>query len=811
MSKTGLWPHQERVFDLVTSGRNVILHAPTGSGKTRAALYPFLAAADPMHELHGNLPNKCIYSVPMRVLAKQFVEEYSETVRGYTRQYGFDLKVAIQTGDRSTDPLLASDLIFATIDQTLSSLLLAPYGLRRGQANMNAAAVTASYLVFDEFHLYDPISTLPTTLHMLSMLKGITPFVLMTATFSATLLDGLAKLLDAVVLPRTDDEHEAMRTLESQQKTRRYHVAGNPLSAGPVLDAHDGRSLVICNTVDRARRMHAALAHATAGTDVEVILLHSRFLREDRDRIEDDVRQRFGKGASKEGSVIVVSTQAIEVGLDITCTQLHTELAPANAILQRAGRCARYPGEAGDVTIYPRVLDDDGAGVVELVESVAPYMKQEDEFSRTLAAFQDREGCTLDFLQEQEIVSYVHGQRDQQMLDHLRADSFGYRQRMWAVMRGDSPEDKGNLIRDIKQQLVTIHADPDTLSDAPFDAPAFGLHPGTLQKYAAQWLERCNNAPDDEGIDWAIKWLKVSTDNDEDAAQGNRVHYTWEPVYDDPRVIWGAPLVVVHPRLATYSERLGFLPDQGGSWQTPLPPHAERPEREPFTYRLETYERHIELVYEAAFDPVQGFWREMEWLAGRLERRYGWATGSLRRAAELAVLLHDVGKLSVAWQRWVREYQVKIDMPVEPGRAYAHTELNGDHHRAIERAMRRRPWHAVEGAIAVTPALREEFGVEHPLMRAAFSAIARHHAPISKDNLSFRLIDDAMRHIQAAAPELGSAEILGIDVEIPSDAGAIDLIADPEFHAPAFLAYEVLVRVLRRADQLGTSLGTGGR
>jgi len=806
MNEATLWPHQERVFDLVTSGKNVIVHAPTGSGKTRAALYPFLTAADPISDLHNSLPRKCIYSVPMRVLANQFVEEYSETVRAYRLRYGFELDVAIQTGDRTTDPWLASDLIFATIDQTLSSFLLAPYGLRRGQANMNAAAVAASLLVFDEFHLYDPISTLPTTLHMLRMLRGVTPFVLMTATFSSALLDGLAGLLDAVVLPCTDEEREAMRTLKSQQKTRRFHVAGEPLTADRVLDAHDRRSLVICNTVDRARKMHAALLEAAAGTDTEVILLHSRFLREDRDRIEGDVRRRFGKGGSHEGSVIVVSTQAIEVGLDITCTQLHTELAPANAILQRAGRCARYAGEIGDVSIYPWVFDEDATGVLELVKSVAPYMQQEDEFNRTLTAFLERDGETLDFLQEQEIISCVHGPRDQRMLDHLRADSFGYRRRMYAVMRGDAPEDRGNLIRDIKQQQVTIHADPDVLLGAPFDVSTFGLHPGSLQKYAAQWLRRYHAAADEDDIEWAIKWLKASTD--EGAEQGNRVTFTWETVYDDPGVIWGAPLVVVNPRLATYTKQLGFLPDEGGTWEVSPPALTERLGRDPFTYRLETYERHIELVYEAAFDPVNGFWCELEWLAGRLERRYGWTAGSLRHAAELAVLLHDVGKLSVAWQGWVREYQKQIGAPVEPNQAYAHTELTEERHRLVEQAMRRRPWHAVEGAIAVVPTLKREFGVEHPLMRAVFSAIARHHAPASKDNLSFRLIDGALNHIQAAAPGPISVEVWGLGDDIPSNAGAVDLIADPEHHAAAFWAYEVLVRALRRADQLGTSRGS---
>ncbi len=39
--KTKPWPYQQRVSDLVMAGKNVILQAPTGAGKTRAALEPF--------------------------------------------------------------------------------------------------------------------------------------------------------------------------------------------------------------------------------------------------------------------------------------------------------------------------------------------------------------------------------------------------------------------------------------------------------------------------------------------------------------------------------------------------------------------------------------------------------------------------------------------------------------------------------------------------------------------------------------------------------------------------------------------------
>ncbi len=805
MSNADLWPHQQYVFDLLSAGENIILQAPTGSGKTRAALYPFLVAQDYQSGLHNRFPHKCIYSVPMRVLAKQFRIEYEKAVLRYNRRYGLNISIAIQTGDQPRDPLLASDLVFATIDQTLSSFLLAPYSLSRGKANLNAAAVIGSYLVFDEFHLYDPISTLPTTLHMLKMLQGITPFILMTATFSTDMLGALAELLGARVVPNTDAERDELRTLKSQQKTRRYHMIADPaqsLSARSVFEVHEKRSLVICNTVDRARQIHQELVTATRNTDTDVMLLHSRFLREDRDQIEDSIREAFGKGDPRDSSLIVVSTQAIEVGVDITCTRLHTELAPANAILQRAGRCARYPGDEGDVFVYQYVAGDNPDETVDLIENVMPYKDQQAEFIRTLEEFRARDGDTLDFTQEQEVITAVHGSRDRQIIDELRITDHAHRRRMFSVMRGDDRQDAPNLIRDIWQQQVTIHENPNVLLEAPFDIPSFGLHPGTLQKYVKLWLEQYR---EDETIPWAVKWLKE--DLDPDAEQANRRIYHWIEVHENTKEVWGASLIVVHPRLATYHPQLGFLPDQGGTWQASIPARQDRSSHETYTYRLETYERHIDLVWEAAFDSYDGVWREMEWAARQLEQRFGWPPGSVRRAAELAILLHDVGKLNVKWQHWVHDYQERIGSPVETGQVYAHTDLRDEGHREIEKHMPKRPWHAVEGAIAILPILVSEFGNQHPLVDAVFSAIARHHSTNSDSNRAFRLVSDAPNHAQLSI--LGNAfTLLGLDQEVPADAGAKDFIPEPQHKSEAFLAYLLLVRVLRRADQIGTAEGS---
>lgn len=797
-----LWPHQERVFELISEDRNVILQAPTGSGKTRAALYPFLRSLDIYDSTNRiSLPKKCIYSVPMRVLAKQFYSEHQEIITRYNLRFGLDIKHAIQTGEQPDDPRLEANLIFATIDQTLSSFLLAPYSLPRRHANLNAAAVMASYLVFDEFHLYDPDSMLPTTLHMLRMLKGITPFILMTATFSANMLDDLADLLDAEVVPGSASEREQLQNLESQQKTRRYFVADEPLSAEAVLNKHIGRSLVICNTVDRARELFEDL-NKSKHSDTEILLLHSRFLPEDRGDTEDTIREVFGR-ENTVGSYIAVATQAIEVGVDMTSTVLHTELAPANAILQRAGRCARYPGNDGDVYVYRHSIENGES--VDLLEDIAPYMSQKTEFERTLDEFQARHNSEIKFSDEQIIITAVHGERDRQIIESIRANEYAYRRDMFSVMRGEGLVHPANLVRNVVQQQVTIHDDPEVLLEAPFAAQAFGLHPGTLQGQIQKWLD-AYNASDD--IPWAVKWLKEEQDPD----QANRSLYRWIDVQNSPTEVRGARLIVVHPKLATYDPKLGFLADRGGDWCAKMPTQNRRHDVERRRYRLETYEEHIRQVYEAAFEHG-GYWQEMADLAQRLEQAYGWEQGSIRKAAELTVLLHDVGKLSETWQGWARNYQKAVseyegDISLLPklGEAYAHTTVEGDKYRDFEQQTKpKRPWHSVEGALASALIFAAVFGSDHPLFTASFSAIARHHAPYSDTNQAYNLVKDALLHVQNTLQvPLDSVELLS---QMEADCGAGDGISQPDTNWPAYIAYTLLVRLLRMADQQGTARG----
>lgn len=112
-----LYPYQQRVKDLILAGENVVLQAPTGAGKTRAALAPFIEG---FFDRPDTTPRKCLYVTPMRVLANQFYAEYRELAARYQRLHGCRLDVRIQTGEQPEDRRFEGDLIFCTVDQFLS-------------------------------------------------------------------------------------------------------------------------------------------------------------------------------------------------------------------------------------------------------------------------------------------------------------------------------------------------------------------------------------------------------------------------------------------------------------------------------------------------------------------------------------------------------------------------------------------------------------------------------------------------------------------------------------------------------------------
>lgn len=95
--------------------------------------------------------------------------------------------------------------------------------------------------------------------------------------------------------------------------------------------------LVIHNTVVGAQEAYRRLT--ARFPTVPALLLHSRYRRGDRAKLEERLMgPEFNQGM---GPCLVVSTQVVEVSIDISFDRMITEAAPLDALVQRFGRVNR--------------------------------------------------------------------------------------------------------------------------------------------------------------------------------------------------------------------------------------------------------------------------------------------------------------------------------------------------------------------------------------------------------------------------------------------------------------------------------------
>ena len=103
--------------------------------------------------------------------------------------------------------------------------------------------------------------------------------------------------------------------------------------------------LVVCNRVKSAQQRYEHFIEKYS--DTPVLLLHSRFKRGDRNNKEkqllglDESGRPTQEFNTSDKACIVVSTQVVEVSLDISFDLMITETAPLDALIQRFGRVNR--------------------------------------------------------------------------------------------------------------------------------------------------------------------------------------------------------------------------------------------------------------------------------------------------------------------------------------------------------------------------------------------------------------------------------------------------------------------------------------
>jgi len=831
-NKQELYKFQEQVRDEFLKQQNIILQAPTGAGKTRASMLPALIGFEGDKAEH---PQQLIYGVPMRVLANSFVDEFAETARTKSKWRQNNWKPTIQTGEKPDDNLFEGRMVFATVDQMLASFLNIPYGIPKRLDNINAGAFIGSYLIFDEVHLYPSKQMFLTVLAMLKMLEGITRFTLMSATLTPDLIHAIADLLNAKPIyeqsntPLAEGKFRDIGHLQNQSRT--WYAREGELTATVIEQAmqEGDHILCICNTVDRAQDLYRQLKIA-APANTDVVLLHSRFYQADRKTHEDTALSYLCKRDSEkyindDRKKVVIATQVVEVGLDISADILLTECAPATSLIQRAGRCARWGG-AGQVWVYQPPIDVESGKV-----SYAPY--HDDGFedvciktwnTLTQSAF---DGQVLPYHMEQQLVEEAHGDHDREHLINGLAISVENRiEAMLDCMRNRDDSQTDTFIRQNRNVSLYIKdkLNHTAMVEKPHILEAFSVSRGRIM-----WAYDDMIAHNIEADFYFAGGIEDSIANTDDDLQAT-TQYIWQPL-KEPKEVFN------YIRFVAHSNAIGYDPTIGLEWlNVSGKPALESPNVEKsttwrsYSYSADTYVQHIKGLFDAYTRPLvnkdcRPLRHDYSYALNRLAQQLDLNTtiDDIDRYLRLTIALHDVGKLNQRWQDWAHTWQSAYAQyhsdtlpPDKTPLAHTDTGTTGDRKEKVWEVFKAlggksRGPHAVESAEAVSNLVWLLTNGDWIWYAVIMSAICHHHTPTAESCKAFQMVENGKSAIAEALVACGFdnddtnewAEQVHLEFLRHSRRLTVALDKSKPSRADYRIAllYYVFVRILRLADQ----------
>lgn len=327
-------------FMKMNRDKNLIVIAPTGSGKTEASLL-WMNGEKSFYTLPLKVSSNAIYlRIKENYEYKDVALLHSDAMAVYLREYNGNEDIG-EKYERSK--MLSQPLTVCTVDQ------LFRFVYRALGTEIFAATLKYSKLVLDEIQAYEPrvIATIIYGLKMIQEMGG--KFAIITATFPPVLKYfmeqyGLVEGKQYIFKDFTGKEYQVEKYPRHKVEIRHSEMNLDEIR----LRGKNRKVLVICNTVSKAQKLYKKLEGEN------VWLLHSKYIRRDRAFLE---RKIMGFSESGE-SGIWITTQIVEASLDIDFDILYTEMCTADSLLQRMGRCnrkGRYcPNEANIVVFGNR-------------------------------------------------------------------------------------------------------------------------------------------------------------------------------------------------------------------------------------------------------------------------------------------------------------------------------------------------------------------------------------------------------------------------------------------------------------------------
>jgi CRISPR-associated endonuclease/helicase Cas3 len=330
-----------------------IIEAPTGYGKSTITATLALKTFEEGRKL--------IVAFPLRTLLEDQYKKISMIIKdeatiGKRYMHEYDSLYLIKPITLTTVDTLSLTM-FGLAPEDLNTILKSWHewtGTLQGSSGhymFSWSSVILSDIILDEVHLLaDETKSLT---FLASLFKHAVNYDQKIVLMSATLPDAFKKKINQDLYSLRDKilllNFEQDTNFVNSRKEKTYNVRLECLSdtnkyerllswVDDALMCGLNRALIIFNTVKDAIKFYE-LYSSKNGTD-HAILIHSRFSETDRRRkIERLSRLKSSK------RYVVIATQAIEAGVDMSSDVLISELAPANSLVQRFGRFLRYDDE----------------------------------------------------------------------------------------------------------------------------------------------------------------------------------------------------------------------------------------------------------------------------------------------------------------------------------------------------------------------------------------------------------------------------------------------------------------------------------
>lgn len=371
-------PVQERAIPLVYEGHNVLITAPTGTGKTEAAFFPVISRILELRD-RGKLRDGVyvLYITPMRALNRDIYVRLCEICRR------LGLRMSIRHGDTPESErrrqVETPPHILVTTPETLQIILVAP--------RMRTRLRTVRFVIIDEVHelVTDKRGTqLAVGLERLVRLSGGFQRIGLSATvgnveIAAAFIAGTSRKCSIVYVSGHKDLKIRIRRplpderdVELSQELKLHPDVVARLRAIDEETRNRRTVLLFTNTRDTAELLGSRLSKIV---NYPIGVYHGSLSREERERLEEKLR----RGEIK----LVIATSSLELGIDIGSIDLVIQyMSPRQVtrLVQRVGRSRHKLGEVSEGVIITSDLDDSLESLVIAKRAVEGQLEKDLEY-----------------------------------------------------------------------------------------------------------------------------------------------------------------------------------------------------------------------------------------------------------------------------------------------------------------------------------------------------------------------------------------------------------------------------------------------